>query len=77
MTQALTIEQGQDRVNLTINILWQIWKSRNKKVFEDANQNPIKTIRKAQAEWLAFEQEREAQRKWNVRQTGCDPKQRR
>nr|XP_027086530.1 uncharacterized protein LOC113708266 [Coffea arabica] len=77
VTQALKMEQGQNRVNLTINILWQIWKSRNKKVFEGANQNPLKTIRKAQAEWLEFEQERETQRKWNVRRTSCEPKQRR
>nr|XP_027123408.1 uncharacterized protein LOC113740095 [Coffea arabica] len=53
------MEQGQDRVNLTINIPWQIWKARNKKVFEYANQEPFKTLRKAQAEWLEFDQERE------------------
>ena len=27
-------DQGMDQINLTINILWQIWKARNKSVLE-------------------------------------------
>ncbi|XP_027174532.1 uncharacterized protein LOC113774164 [Coffea eugenioides] len=72
VTQALSLEQGQDRVNLTINILWQIWKARNKKVFEDANQEPFKILRKAQAEWLEFEQEREPEQEGIIIQTSSE-----
>nr|XP_027124169.1 uncharacterized protein LOC113740852 [Coffea arabica] len=53
------MEQGQDRVNLTINIFWQIWKARNKRIFDSAKQEPHKTVQKAQEEWLEFEQARE------------------
>ncbi|XP_071924943.1 uncharacterized protein [Coffea arabica] len=56
VTQSLALNQGQERVSLTINILWQIWKARNKKFFEQANQDPVKIVRKAQEEWLEFEQ---------------------
>ncbi|XP_027070497.2 uncharacterized protein [Coffea arabica] len=56
VTQSLALNQGQERVSLTINILWQIWKARNKKLFEQANQDPVKIVRKAQEEWLEFEQ---------------------
>ena len=54
VTQTLSMNQGQDRVSLTINILWQIWKATNKKIFEQANQDPFKMVRKAQDEWLEF-----------------------
>ena len=66
VTQTLSMNQGQDRVSLTINILWQIWKTTNKKIFEQANQDPFKTVRKAQDEWLEFEQEREPEQKVSV-----------
>ena len=58
--QSLSMEQGQDRVNLTINIFWHIWKARNKRIFYSAKQEPHKTVQKAQEEWLEFEQARES-----------------
>ena len=57
-TQSPALNQGQERVSLTINILWQIWKRRNKNLFEKFNQDPVRTVRKTQDEWLEFEQVR-------------------
>ena len=59
--QTILKEQGQDQINLTINIFWQIQKARNKKMFEDSNLDPSRTIQKAQGDWIEYKQTREAE----------------
>ncbi|XP_027067757.1 uncharacterized protein [Coffea arabica] len=50
-------ERGEvDQVNLTINILWQIWKSRNEREFNQKEREPHKIIQKAMKEWMEFEE---------------------
>ena len=46
---------GQDQVNLTINILWQIWKARNNREFNHKEKEPFKIIEKALKEWTEFD----------------------
>ena len=58
-TQSTTKDHGPDRINLTINIFWQFWKARNKKVFEDGSLNPHRIVMKAQEEWMEYEQVRD------------------
>nr|XP_027109407.1 uncharacterized protein LOC113729292 [Coffea arabica] len=47
---------GEDQVNLTINILWQIWKARNEREFEHKEKEPHKVIQKAVKEWMEFDE---------------------
>ncbi|XP_071923241.1 uncharacterized protein [Coffea arabica] len=44
----------EDQVNITINILWQIWKSRNNREFNYKEKVPFKIIEKAQQEWSEY-----------------------
>ena len=44
----------EDQVNITINILWQIWKSRNNREFNNKEKVPFKIIEKAQQEWSEY-----------------------
>nr|XP_027083655.1 uncharacterized protein LOC113705952 [Coffea arabica] len=47
---------GEDQVNLTINILWQIWKARNERKFEYKEKEPHKVIQKAVKGWMEFDE---------------------
>ncbi|XP_027169410.1 uncharacterized protein LOC113769135 [Coffea eugenioides] len=47
---------GEYQVNLTINILWQVWKARNEWEFNHKDKEPHKIIQKAMAEWMEFEE---------------------
>ena len=42
--------------DLTINILWQIWKARNNREFNHKEKEPFKIIEKALKEWTEFEE---------------------
>ncbi|XP_027061009.2 uncharacterized protein [Coffea arabica] len=46
---------GEDQVNLTINILWQIWKVRNDREFNHKDREPHKIIHKSMKEWMEFD----------------------
>ena len=48
-------EQGMDHINLTIIILWQLWKARNKRIFEEESRDALKTMQKVQSEWMEFD----------------------
>ncbi|XP_027086499.1 uncharacterized protein [Coffea arabica] len=51
--------QGLDRIQLTVNILWQVWKARNKMTFQTERVDAKLIVDKAQREWLEYEAENE------------------
>ena len=64
-----------EHIVLTANILWQIWKARNKMAFEQQRSGANDIVQRAQQEWLEYEdvlqQERQSTRmnglgiRWN------------
>ncbi|XP_027158012.1 uncharacterized protein LOC113759629 [Coffea eugenioides] len=44
-------DHGQEHIALTVNILWQIWKARNRKAFEAKETDPRKSVQQAIVEW--------------------------
>lgn len=55
MTQSSKEKQGADRIRLTVNLLWQIWKARNKLTFQSELVDAKVIIDKAQQEWIEYE----------------------
>ncbi|XP_027150180.1 uncharacterized protein LOC113750404 [Coffea eugenioides] len=43
--------EGREHIELTTNILWQIWKRRNEWKFNAKRKHPWKTVNKGQQEW--------------------------
>nr|XP_027077070.1 uncharacterized protein LOC113700836 [Coffea arabica] len=54
-------ENGRERIVLTINLLWQIWKSRNERQFNDKGRDPWLTANKAVMEWREYQDAQEAE----------------
>ena len=46
---------GLDRIQLTVSILWQVWKARNKMTFQAERGNAKLIVDKAHSEWLEYE----------------------
>lgn len=55
ISQARGRKEGYDRIALTANILWQIWKARNSLDFNEISKEEIKLIQKANSEWLEYD----------------------
>ncbi|CDP14440.1 unnamed protein product [Coffea canephora] len=53
---AKTRQEGDDHIALTVNVLWQIWKSRNARIFNSAQQHPLKVSEKAAQEWKEYQE---------------------
>ncbi|XP_027088581.1 uncharacterized protein [Coffea arabica] len=51
MLEASCRTEGREHIELTTNILWQIWKRRNEWKFNAKRRHPWKTVNKAQQEW--------------------------
>ena len=60
MLQAAKETQDVGRIQLTANILWQIWKARNKFTFQQEIANVKVIVDKAQQEWIEYEAARES-----------------
>ena len=44
--------EGKEHIMVTINIMWQIWKSKNQIQFSGERKCPGLTINKAKCEWI-------------------------
>lgn len=53
--EAKARDAGRDHICLTVNILWQIWKSRNRFQFHKEEGCPGKTVMKAVNEWNEYD----------------------
>ena len=51
-----TRKEGREHINLTVEILWQIWKVRNEAEFEGKDRHPMQVIRKAMKDWEEYQQ---------------------
>ncbi|KAL3506407.1 hypothetical protein ACH5RR_031789 [Cinchona calisaya] len=56
MTEAMTRDNGNDHIHLTTNIIWQIWKVRNKTCFEGAQADVKRFLDKALREWMEYDE---------------------
>ncbi|XP_027155554.1 uncharacterized protein LOC113755889 [Coffea eugenioides] len=56
MMHTRTRREGDDHIALTVNVLWQIWKSRNARIFNSAQQHPLKVSEKAAKEWKEYQE---------------------
>ena len=45
-----------EHITLTLNILWQVWKARNNRIFNASPRHPIRITQKAQNEWLEYKE---------------------
>ena len=52
---AVVREKGREHITLTANILWQIWKSRNDKQFNNRSNEPMVVVNKALMEWNEYQ----------------------
>ncbi|XP_071927599.1 uncharacterized protein [Coffea arabica] len=64
--QSAKKEQGMDRIKLTVNILLQIWKARNRMTFQSVNVDTKLIVDKAQQEWTEYEAETETDTRTNA-----------
>ncbi|XP_027182377.1 uncharacterized protein LOC113780798 [Coffea eugenioides] len=55
LMEAQVRKEGREHIELTINVLWQIWKSRNLIQFNREGRCPGLTSNKAVQEWLEFQ----------------------
>ena len=44
--ESILRDKGEDHIILTVNILWQIWKSRNAICFNDKRKDPLMVVTK-------------------------------
>ena len=49
--EAAKRKQGQSHIELTTNILWQIWKARNEWQYNSKQKHLLKIAHKAQKDW--------------------------
>ncbi|XP_071926981.1 uncharacterized protein [Coffea arabica] len=55
LMEAKARKEGREHIELTINVLWQIWKSKNHIQFNREGRCPGVTANKAVQEWLEFQ----------------------
>ena len=72
-SEARNRARGMEHIGLTSNILWQVWKERNQKEFENKTScSPARTIVKAQKEWLEQEEIMKGKTSLSTRETSSN-----
>ncbi|XP_071920757.1 uncharacterized protein [Coffea arabica] len=69
LSEAIQRDQGMDHISLTAYILWQIWKSRNDKEFNNKTHDPAQVINKAWNAWMEFNEGIKKARRCSIEQT--------
>ena len=69
MIEARHKSAGMDHIGLTINILWQLWKARNDRVFKVVDRYPLKTVQKAHKEWMEYNEAKEKEKDMSIPKT--------
>ncbi|XP_027062866.2 uncharacterized protein [Coffea arabica] len=52
--EATSRKEGAQYQALTVNILWQVWKTRNEKIFNNRCRHPFEIVQKAHFKWLEY-----------------------
>ncbi|XP_027174467.1 uncharacterized protein LOC113774101 [Coffea eugenioides] len=65
--------QGMEHIALTTYILWQIWKCRNNREFNNKVQEPMQVINKAWNAWMEFNNGVKEARKCSISKTTVPP----
>ena len=61
LKEAVSKEKGMERICLTINLLWQIWKSSNDKQVNGCGRDPLVAVNKAVVEWQEYQEAQETE----------------
>ena len=54
LMEAKSTTEGADQQALTVNILWQLWKAKNDRMFNNRYCHAFEIVQKAQLEWMEF-----------------------
>ncbi|XP_071928207.1 uncharacterized protein [Coffea arabica] len=69
LTEAKCSSEGMEHITLIANILWQTWKARNDRMFNNVQQHPLKIVQKAQNEWMEYKEAKDQERRMSMLET--------
>ncbi|XP_027090165.1 uncharacterized protein [Coffea arabica] len=69
LMEVQTRKEGREHINLTVNILWQIWKARNAAEFDGKDTHPMEVIRKAIKDCKEYHQSQQIQHQLSMSET--------
>ena len=67
--EATSRTEGNFHQALTINILWQLWKVKNEKIFNNKYRHPFEIVQKAHLEWLEYTEAQSRDKRVSIQET--------